>query len=497
MTDGGGTWSWNRSYSLVLMTVSYIVGEVAHFLINTTGRAVAREIHFGDLACFPGNQSKTNDNCTAVEGQSECEERGCVWDYSGLGFEYQVLAGPSFVAIFSVSAVVLATTSDRLANRVSRTLILGGGTLVFSLALLGMGLSTSYWQLLLCRMMIAAGEAVCRPMCGSLLADLFPPESRGLANGIFSWGVYWGYGLAFLLGIQGTQLDLLGYGWRGPYVLAALPGILTAALVIFTLKEPSRQAVTVSLNNVDDRSCVSTLRLLYSPTLLLLLLAAMARHTAGLSWAYNTRPFFQNYHPEFNIGYWILGASIGGGSFGVFAGGFFSDRVVSRLGLASRLWLLSLATLISSPIAAGTLTIDPPGAMAALVCYYLFAETWFAILFTVIVEVVAPEVRATAIALFLFAMNQVGGNLPVVIDPLKIALGNDYRAALGLMWPGCLAISSVLFLVASLPLSRAQRNTREESGSPVEENPSAPLIITSPQQSQPELLASPSKTDDP
>ena len=92
MTDGGGAWSWNRSYSLVLMTVSYIVGEVAHFLINTTGRAVAREIHFGDLACFPaGNQSKTNDNCTAVEGQPECQERGCVWDYSGLGFEYQVL----------------------------------------------------------------------------------------------------------------------------------------------------------------------------------------------------------------------------------------------------------------------------------------------------------------------------------------------------------------------------------------------------------------------
>ena len=48
-----------------------------------------------------------------------------------------------------------------------------------------------------------------------------------------------------LLATQGTQLDLLGYGWRGPYVLAALPGILTAALVIFTLKEPSRQAVVI------------------------------------------------------------------------------------------------------------------------------------------------------------------------------------------------------------------------------------------------------------
>ena len=49
---------------------------------------------------------------------------------------------------------------------------------------------------------------------------------------------------------------------------------------------------------------------------------------------------------------------------------------IFRLGLASRLWLLSAATLIASPIALATLTVQPPGAMAALVCYYLFAETW-------------------------------------------------------------------------------------------------------------------------
>ena len=49
---------------------------------------------------------------------------------------------------------------------------------------------------------------------------------------------------------------------------------------------PSRQAVTVSLNNVDDRSCFSTLRLLYSPTLLLLLLAAMARWPTDHVWVF-------------------------------------------------------------------------------------------------------------------------------------------------------------------------------------------------------------------
>ena len=37
-----------------------------------------------------------------------------------------------------------------------------------------------------------------------------------------------------------------------------------------------------------------------------------------------------------------------------------------------------------------------------------------------------PEVRATCIALFLFCMNQVGGNLPVLVTALEPLLGG-YR----------------------------------------------------------------------
>ena len=103
-------------------------------------------------------------------------------------------------------------------------------------------------------------------------------------------------------------------------------------------------------------------------------------------------------------------ASVVGGSFGVFAGGFFSDRyfqtesgteelsfffrLVSRLGLHSRLWLLSACTIAAAPLATGVLYYDPPAAMGFLIVYYLFAETWFAVLFTVIVEIVEPEVKA-------------------------------------------------------------------------------------------------------
>ena len=56
--------------------------------------------------------------------------------------------------------------------------------------------------------------------------------------------------------------------------------------------------------------------------------SAFFRHTAGYCWAYNTRNFFQHYYPDFDIGTWTFCASVFGGSFGVFAGGFFSDRLV-------------------------------------------------------------------------------------------------------------------------------------------------------------------------
>ena len=33
-----------------------------------------------------------------------------------------------------------------------------------------------------------------------MIAEIFTASHRGVANGIFSWGVYYGYGLAFVFG---------------------------------------------------------------------------------------------------------------------------------------------------------------------------------------------------------------------------------------------------------------------------------------------------------
>ena len=80
-------------------------------------------------------------------------------------------------------------------------------------------------------------EAALRPIAGSLLADLFDPKTRGVANGIFSWGVYIGYGFTFILGNYIPDADILGYGWRPAYVIGCSLGI-PIAIIIFFHKDP-------------------------------------------------------------------------------------------------------------------------------------------------------------------------------------------------------------------------------------------------------------------
>lgn len=170
------------------------------------------DVHFGDQKCYTKNDSFSG--CSDLKTEDTCKANdNCEWDYAGSGLQYQILAGPAFIAIFTVSNIFTGLTSDRLGGRsrfLGRHTLMALGVVVFSASLFLMGLATSYWQLVVLRMGIAAGEAVCRPVSGSLIADLFTPSGRGLANGIFSWGVYYGYGLAYVIGIYLTSADVLG-----------------------------------------------------------------------------------------------------------------------------------------------------------------------------------------------------------------------------------------------------------------------------------------------
>jgi len=465
---------WQRAGTLGLLTLCYTLGELGHFLIATTSKQVANSLQFGDLRCYVDHNVRlsnvTNVVCMGVKTQAGCEAvGGCVWCFSGQGWQYQVLAGPGFIVMFTISGVIMGY----LADRISRPRLLSLSMLVFSVCMMLSGLATSYLQLLLLRMGLAAGEAAIRPAGGSLIAEIFPARHRAIANGIFSWGIYLGYGLAFLFGFYLTDMDVMGYSWRSTYVLAGVPGLLLCpALLLIPEPRPLTQATPPVLPPIVRRLSYGTLeqrrealesltkpsyvglviKAFTSPVMIGLFVAASTRHTAGYAWAHNSVSYFHDYHSGKEIGVWFMITAISGGCLGVFSGGYLSDLLVTRLGVHSRLWLLAVATILATPLAAMTLHFEPPMAFITLLFYYFFAETWFSLLFTVLVEIVPVSIRSISIGTFLFLMNNVGGNLPLLVDPLSKIPGVGLQTALYISWPGLTAISGVLFLLSGLQL---------------------------------------------
>lgn len=40
-------------------------------------------------------------------------EQYCEWDRNGMGIEYQILAGPSFIAVYTIGGVILGIAADK------------------------------------------------------------------------------------------------------------------------------------------------------------------------------------------------------------------------------------------------------------------------------------------------------------------------------------------------------------------------------------------------
>ena len=69
-----------------------------------------------------------------------------------------------------------------------------------------------------------SSESACSPIGVSIITDHFSDNLRGTATGIFHWGVYFGYGLSYAIGVYVTSANLFGLGWRMCYLLAGIPG---------------------------------------------------------------------------------------------------------------------------------------------------------------------------------------------------------------------------------------------------------------------------------
>ncbi|KAG8035046.1 hypothetical protein G9C98_001536 [Cotesia typhae] len=477
-----------KPYALAVVSIGYIVGELGHYLIGSTSKATAIDLHYGDISCqLNSTEFSVIDlpvQCEAANNSDYClslELNGtkyCEWNYNGLGLDYQILAGPSFIAIFTVVGVALGIAADKF-NRVR---LLAICTLVFSIAIILIGSVKEYWQLVILRMVLAAGESGCNPLATGLLSDWFDEDQRGLVMSIFNWGIYGGYGIAFPVGRYIPKLNAWDLGWRVCYYGAGIIGLIITGLTAFTLSEPERKSIgeESTANNSNDNTTNKTTKLtiwkvILQPRIILLCLAASIRHCGGMCFAYNCDLYYREYFPDYDLGWWLFAVTIVIGSIGVVVGGVVSDKFVAKMGIRSRVAVLAISQIIATPFAFGSVYFNPLGAMITLGISYFFAEMWFGIVFAVMVEIVPLNMRSTTVGVFLFVMNNIGGNLPILVEPTRQVIG--FRESLYIYYAGFYGISSIMFFLTMFLMDGGTSNNISDK--PIESGATASANIAS------------------
>jgi predicted MFS family arabinose efflux permease len=291
------------------------------------------------------------------------------------------------------------------------------------------GAAANIVQLAMARVGVGVGEAGFSPPAHSIISDLYPPEERSTAMGIFSLGIPIGIMFAYLGGGWVVQ----NIGWREAFVMVGAPGLLLALLVRYTMKEPLR-GLSEGRVDTDDRPGVSTVArfLLQRPSFLHLAIGSGLASFNG----YAIISFFPSFMVRSHgMGIAEIGVYMGliigiAGGVGFAGGGYVADKA-ARWGARYSLWTVSGATLIAWLFLYPLYThADPYWVLALLVVPTAFSNFYLATTFAQVQGMVGLRMRAVASALLLFLLNIIGLGLGpqvtgILSDVLRETAGNE------------------------------------------------------------------------
>ncbi len=134
---------------------------------------------------------------------------------------------------FLVSYMLLAPLFGWMADRFSRWSIIAFGVALWSLASGWSGLAGTFAVLVLTRAFVGVGEAAYGPAAPTIISDLYPLESRGKMLSFFYVAIPVGSAIGYAFGGAVGQ----ALGWRWPFYLVTLPGLLLAMFCL-AMKDP-------------------------------------------------------------------------------------------------------------------------------------------------------------------------------------------------------------------------------------------------------------------
>ena len=326
---------------------------------------------------------------------------------------------------FALFYCVLAIPIGWLADRTNRVRILSLACGLWSAATIACGFAASYPQLAVARMAVGVGEAGGVPPSYAIISDLFPPNRRGTALGIYNLGPPLGQALGVAFGASIAA----AYSWRDAFMSLGAIGVLMAGIVYLFVREPERGALDAPPPEQRPDSSPAgfwaTCKMFVSrPMLLLVSLACAATQFVTYAMLNFTTLFLMREKgmrlEDVAVYYALLvGLGIGGG---IYASGWLIDRLAPRsrrayallpaagLGLAVPFFLLFVHAL-DWPLAMAFLTVPT-------VCNYFYLSPSV----TLVQQSVRPDQRVLSGALLLLIMNLVGLGL----GPTWLGAASDY-----------------------------------------------------------------------
>jgi len=308
------------------------------------------------------------------------------------------LLGDAFFVTYMLSAPVLGLLADRF----SRWIIVGSAVILWSLASGASGLAATFAILFATRICVGIGEGGYGPAAPTILADLFPIETRGRKMAIFYAAIPVGSALGYVIG------GLVGahFGWRWAFYLVTPPGLLLG-LLCFWQRDP-RVAAHHLEQKSPRRSIRDYLRLFRTRSYLINCVAQtlMTFVTGGLGFWAAAYLRYRNQSPD--VGMTIFGLiTVVAGLVSTLLGGVIADKLRSRFA-GSYFWVSGIGMLIACPFFIATLYIPFPAAWITmfLAIFFLFVNTGPSN--TALANVSLPAVRATAFAVNILVIHALG-----------------------------------------------------------------------------------------
>jgi len=321
--------------------------------------------------------------------------------------------------------MLAAPLTGWLGDRFPRKPLILAGAILWSLATLATVWVHGYWTFYIRQAFVGIGEVTFGIFAPTVLADFYPERDRNRILSIFYVAIPVGAALGYLAGGQiGPH-----WGWRAPFFVCAIPGLIIAALYGWLGREPVRGAS----DHIASSSNRSTFLGLFRNPAFLTATFGLAMLTFAMGGISAWVPEFLRRSAGLSIGSasQVVGViTVIDGIAGTLIGGWIAQLWLRTNHRA--LYLLSFWS-VALTLPCGALAFFGPAAWAVPA---LFAAEFFLFLNTgplntAIVNSVAAPIRATAIACNLFIIHCFGDTFsPQIIGFLSDRAGS-LRLALG------------------------------------------------------------------